>query len=99
MRRAVLEAERSAGLHEAAVFSRSPAMVQLLTNALRLSKRLCSVQTARFKRKTKVAQFRVFELKLEGPHLTATFRPPFDLLAITNTTWQRKRPRGVSSGL
>ena len=24
--------------------------------------------------------------------LTATFRQPFDLLAVTNTTWQRKRP-------
>ena len=24
--------------------------------------------------------------------LTATFRLPFDPLAITNTTWQRKRP-------
>ena len=27
-----------------------------------------------------------------GRTLTATFRQPFDLLAITNTTWQRKRP-------
>ena len=24
--------------------------------------------------------------------LTATFRQPFDVLALTNTTWQRKRP-------
>ncbi len=36
----------------------------------------------------------VFELNMERPHsLTATFRQPFDLLAITNTTWQRERPR------
>jgi hypothetical protein len=27
--------------------------------------------------------------------LTATFRQPFDLLAITNTTWQRKGRRNV----
>ena len=32
--------------------------------------------------------------------LTATFRQPFDLLAITNTTWQRKKAAGDdSSGL
>ena len=36
---------------------------------LELSKKgLFSVQTARFKRKAKVAQFRVFELNMEGPH-------------------------------
>ena len=33
-----------------------------------LKKGLFSVQTARFKRKAKVAQFRVFELNMEGPH-------------------------------
>jgi len=27
--------------------------------------------------------------------LTATFRQPFDLLAITNTTWQREKAAGV----
>ncbi len=32
--------------------------------------------------------------------LTATFRQPFDLLAITNTTWQREKAAGnVSSDL
>src|ERR1044072_212948 len=32
--------------------------------------------------------------------LTATFRQPFDLLAVTNTTWQREKAAGnVSSGL
>ena len=29
--------------------------------------------------------------------LTATFRQPFDLLALTNTTWQRKKATGNSS--
>ena len=29
--------------------------------------------------------------------LTATFRQPFDLLAITNTTWQRKKAAGADS--
>ena len=29
--------------------------------------------------------------------LTATFRQPFDLLALTNTTWQRKKATGTSS--
>jgi len=29
--------------------------------------------------------------------LTATFRQPFDLLAITNTTWQRKKAAGATS--
>ena len=44
-----------------------------------------------------VAQFRVLELN--HTHITA-FRQPFDLLAITNTTWQRKKAAGnVSSGL
>jgi len=33
-----------------------------------LKKGLFSIQTARFKRKTKIAQFRVFELNMEGPH-------------------------------
>jgi hypothetical protein len=30
--------------------------------------------------------------------LTATFRQPFDVLALTNTTWQRKKAAGTSSG-
>jgi hypothetical protein len=35
-----------------------------------------------------------------GRTLTATFRQPFDLLAITNTTWQREEAAGAdSSGL
>lgn len=29
--------------------------------------------------------------------LTATFRQPFDLLAVTNTTWQREKAAGTSS--
>jgi hypothetical protein len=29
--------------------------------------------------------------------LTATLRQPFDLLALTNTTWQRKKAGGTSS--
>jgi site-specific DNA recombinase len=29
--------------------------------------------------------------------LTATFRQPFDLLAITNTTWQREKAAGADS--
>src|SRR5215208_8424466 len=29
--------------------------------------------------------------------LTATFRQPFDLLALTNTTWQSKKAAGNSS--
>src|SRR5215213_6673144 len=29
--------------------------------------------------------------------LTATFRQPFDLLAITNTTWQREKAAGATS--
>lgn len=29
--------------------------------------------------------------------LTATFRQPFDLLAITNMTWQRKKAAGADS--
>ena len=40
----------------------------------------------------KVAEFRVFELDMEDQTLTATFRQPFDVLAITNTTWQEKKP-------
>jgi hypothetical protein len=35
---------------------------------LELSKNLFFVQRAKFKRKAEVAQFRVFELSLEGPH-------------------------------
>jgi hypothetical protein len=30
--------------------------------------------------------------------LTATFRQPFDLIAITNTTWQREKAAGAYSG-
>src|SRR5574338_1050027 len=56
-----------------------------------------TLQTARFKRKTKIAQFRVFELSMEGPHSHRTFRQPFDLLAITNTTWERKKAAGADS--
>lgn len=29
--------------------------------------------------------------------LTATFRQPFDLLAVTNTTWQREKAAGTAS--
>jgi hypothetical protein len=29
--------------------------------------------------------------------LTATFRQPFDLLAITDTTWERKKAAGADS--
>ncbi len=29
--------------------------------------------------------------------LTATLRQPFDLLAVTNTTWQREKAAGTSS--
>ncbi|HLM23878.1 MAG TPA: hypothetical protein VK274_02425 [Pyrinomonadaceae bacterium] len=29
--------------------------------------------------------------------LTVTFRQPFDLLALTNTTWQREKAAGTSS--
>jgi hypothetical protein len=65
---------------------------------LELSKKdLFSIQTARFKRKAEVAQFRVFELNMKDHTLTATFRRPFDLLAVTNTTWQRKKAAGADS--
>ena len=30
--------------------------------------------------------------------LTATFRQPFDLLAVTNTAWQNEKAAGVTSG-
>jgi len=30
--------------------------------------------------------------------LTATFRAPFDILAVTNTPWKRKRPPELISG-
>jgi len=30
--------------------------------------------------------------------LTATFRAPFDILAVTNTAWKRKRPPELISG-
>jgi hypothetical protein len=42
--------------------------VQDSIRRLELSKRPILYKTARFKRKAKVAQFRVFELNMEGPH-------------------------------
>ena len=33
----------------------------------------------------------------KGNTLTATLRQPFDLLAITNTTWQRKKAAGADT--
>jgi hypothetical protein len=49
----------------------------------------------KFNGKAEIAEFRVFELTWKDQTLTATFRQPFDLLALTNTTWQRKRPPGT----
>jgi hypothetical protein len=34
---------------------------------------------------------------MEGPHSHRDVRQPFDLLAITNTTWQRKKAAGADS--
>jgi hypothetical protein len=39
----------------------------------------------------------LFFLASELLYLTATFRQPFDLLAITNTTWQREKAAGADS--
>jgi hypothetical protein len=34
---------------------------------------------------------------MKGPHTHSTFRQPFDLLANTNTTWERKKGAGADS--
>jgi len=36
----------------------------------------------------------VFELDMDGSNSHHDVSPPFDLLAITNTTWQRKKAAG-----
>ena len=40
----------------------------------------------------KLLNSRVFELNMEGSYSHCDVRQPFDLLAITNTTWQREGP-------
>ena len=37
-----------------------------------------------------------FYRHVSGLELSATFRQPFDLLAITNTTWERKEAARVN---
>ena len=48
----------------------------------------------KFKRKAEIAEFRVFELDMEGSNSHRNLRPTFDLLI--NTTWQRKKATGSS---
>jgi len=43
-----------------------------------------------------IAQFLVFELDREGSN-SHLVREPFDLLAITNTTWEREKAAGADS--
>jgi hypothetical protein len=60
---------------------------------------LFPIQTARFKRKTEIAEFVCSKSTWKDQTLTATFRQPFDILALTNRTWQRKKAAGPSSDL
>jgi hypothetical protein len=46
------------------------------------------------KRKPEIAEFRVFELDMEGSNSLRNVRQPFDALALTNTTWQKKKVGG-----
>src|SRR5215213_2760220 len=52
---------------------------------------------AYFKRKRKLLNFVCSNSIWKDHTLTATFRQPFDLLVITNTTWQRKKAAGADS--
>jgi hypothetical protein len=47
------------------------------------------------KRKPEIAEFRVFELDMEGSNSLRNVRQPFDALALTNTTWQKKKVGGT----
>jgi hypothetical protein len=48
--------------------------------------------------KRKLLNFVCSNSKWKDQTLTATFRQPFDRLAITNTTWQREKADGINSG-
>jgi len=42
-------------------------------------------------------QTSVYDWEGSNPHCDVFFRQPFDVLAITNTTWQREKAAGIAS--